>query len=226
MNSISDAMNMSLRKKQEVGRPSLAFWRGSLMGGCLRAHWYNSTGEEGKPFDDATLRLFERGHVVSDTVNKLLASSPAFKSFESEVPVAIERYDFAGNIDAVVTWADTGHVEILEYKSVRQRALAYLKEVKPEHAIQAALYSNGLTLQRVAQHRIPARVVYFSADDLETREFPLEDHWYERAWRVLELAHKFRVADRIPPRIPGATEGRKYPCGYCNYQAKCLGGQS
>lgn len=223
MNSVAEAMNLSLRKKQEVGRPSKAFWRGSLMGGCLRAHWYDSTGVEGKPFDDGTLRLFERGHVVSDTVNKLLASSPAFTSFESEVPVAIERHEFAGNIDAVVQWADTGHVEILEYKSVRQRALAYLKEVKPEHAIQAALYSNALTIQRVAQHRIPARVVYFSADDLETREFRLEDYWYERAWRVLELAHRFRKANRIPPRIPGATEGRKYPCGYCKFQTVCLG---
>ena len=220
---IEDAMNLSLRAKQEVGRPSKAFWRGSLLGGCLRAHWYDSTGEKGQPFDDATLRLFERGHVVSDTVNKLLASSPAFTSFEEEVPVAIERSDFAGNIDAVVKWAETGHTEILEYKSVRQRALSYLKEVKPEHAIQAALYSNALTIQRVAQDRIPARVVYFSADDLETREFLLEDHWYDRAWRVLELAHRFRTANRIPPRIPMALEGRKYPCGYCKFKTKCLG---
>jgi hypothetical protein len=221
MNLVVDAMNLSLRAKQEVGRPSKAFWRGSLLGGCLRAHWYDSTGVEGDPFDDGTLRLFERGHVVSDTVNKLLAASPAFTSFESEVPVAIERYDFAGNIDAVVQWAN-GIVEILEYKSVRQRALSYLKQVKPEHAIQAAMYSNALTIQRVAQDRIPARVVYFSADDLETREFPLEDYWYERAWRVLRVAHKFSTANRIPPRIPGA-EDRKYPCGYCRFKTTCLG---
>ena len=222
MNRIEDAMNSALRAKQEVGRPSKAFWRGSLMGGCLRAHWYDSTGVQGQTFDDGTLRLFERGHIVSDTVNKLLSESGMFNSFEMEVPISYPLYDFAGNIDAVVNWKNGGYTEILEYKSVRQRALGYLKDVKPEHAIQAALYSIVYTIQAVSPIRVPARVVYFAADDLETREFPIGEEWYERAWRVLNVAKRFKEDDRIPPRLPGASE-RKYPCGYCKFKAVCLG---
>ena len=224
MRTAGEQFDAVLKEKQKVGRPSKAFWRGSLMGGCLRAHWYDSTGVKGEPFDDKTLRIFERGHAVSEWISSVFAQAPGIKEYRTEVPVTIPEYNFAGNIDAVVTW-DDGSEEVWEFKSTKATAFKWLKDsAKPEHATQAALYALAMQLDdRIVR---PARVIYVNADDFSMREYIVSNEERDRAWRTLKVAHLFKSQDRMPPQLPipdGKTANTRYPCSYCRFKTECRG---
>ena len=224
MHTASEQFDLVLADKAKVGRPSQAFWRGSLMGGCLRAHWYDSTGVKGEPFDDKTLRVFERGHAVSEWISSVFKQAPDIVDYRTEVPVAMPDYDFAGNIDAVITWKD-GRSEVWEFKSMKATAFKWLKEfAKPEHATQAALYA--IALQRETGIVYPARIIYINADDFSFREYIVSDDERDRAWRTLCIAHKFKQQNRMPPQLPipdGKTVNNRYPCSYCRFKVECRG---
>ena len=224
MRTAGEQFDAVLAEKSKVGRPSKAFWRGSLMGGCLRAHWYDSTGVKGEPFDQKTLRIFERGHAVSEWISSVFADAPDILGYETEVPVSMPDYDFAGNIDAVVTWKD-GKQEVWEFKSTKATAFKWLKDyAKPEHATQAALYA--IALQGEDGIVRPARVIYVNADDFSFREYIVSEEERDRAWRTLKVAHKFKEQDRMPPQLPisdGKTASTRYPCSYCRFKTVCRG---
>jgi hypothetical protein len=223
--SASAQFDAVLKEKQKIGRPSKAFWRGSLMGGCLRAHWYDSTGvAPSEPFEDKTLRIFERGHAVSEWISGVFANAPDIVEYKIEVPVAIPDYEFAGNIDAVVKWRD-GQEEVWEFKSTKATAFKWIKdEPKPEHATQAALYA--IAMQKADGIIRPARVIYINADDFSMREFIVSDDVRARAWRTLKVARAFKDKNRMPPQLPipdGKTANSMYPCSYCRYKTECRG---
>ena len=224
MRTAGEQFDAVLKEKAKVGRPSKAFWRGSLMGGCLRAHWYDSTGVKGEPFDDKTLRIFERGHAVSEWISSVFALAPDLADYVTEVPVAIPEYNFAGNIDAVVRWKD-GTSEVWEFKSMKATAFKWLKEyAKPEHATQVALYA--IALQMEDNEVRPARVIYINADDFSFREYIISDEERERAWRTLKVARHYKDQDRMPPQLPipdGKTAATRYPCSYCKFKKECRG---
>jgi CRISPR/Cas system-associated exonuclease Cas4 (RecB family) len=224
MRTAGEQFDAVLAEKSKVGRPSKAFWRGSLMGGCLRAHWYDSTGVKGEPFDVKTLRIFERGHAVSEWISSVFADAPDILGYETEVPVSIPDYDFAGNVDALVTWKD-GKQEVWEFKSTKATAFKWLKDhAKPEHATQAALYA--IALQDEDGIVRPARVIYVNADDFSFREYIVSEEERDRAWRTLQVAQKFKEQDRMPPQLPipdGKTVSTRYPCSYCRFKTVCRG---
>ncbi|CAB4177526.1 cas4, CRISPR-associated protein Cas4 [uncultured Caudovirales phage] len=223
--SASAQFDAVIKEKQKVGRPSKAFWRGSLMGGCLRAHWYDSTGvPPSEPFDDKILRVFERGHAVSEWISTVFANAPGLVEYKTEVPVEIKDYEFAGNIDAVVKWSD-GTEEVWEFKSTKATAFKWLKdEPKPEHATQAALYA--IAMQKADGIVRPARVIYINADDFSMREYIVSDDMRARAWRTLKVARAFKDQNRMPPQLPipdDKTPNNRYPCSYCRYRTECRG---
>jgi CRISPR/Cas system-associated exonuclease Cas4 (RecB family) len=224
MRTAGEQFDAVLAEKSKVGRPSKAFWRGSLMGGCLRAHWYDSTGVKGEPFDQKTLRIFERGHAVSEWISSVFADAPDILGYETEVPVSIPDYDFAGNVDALVTWKD-GKQEVWEFKSTKATAFKWLKDhAKPEHATQAALYA--IALQDEDGIVRPARVIYVNADDFSFREYIVSEEERSRAWRTLQVARQFKDQDRMPPQLPipdGKTVSTRYPCSYCRFKTVCRG---
>ncbi|NCX05049.1 MAG: hypothetical protein EBW68_04635 [Actinobacteria bacterium] len=224
MHTAGEQFDAVLAEKSKVGRPSKAFWRGSLMGGCLRAHWYDSTGVKGEPFDQKTLRIFERGHAVSEWISSVFADAPDILGYETEVPVSMPDYNFAGNIDAVVTWKD-GKQEVWEFKSMKATAFKWLKEsAKPEHATQAALYA--IALQDEDGIVRPARVIYVNADDFSFREYIVSEEERDRAWRTLQVANQFKEQDRMPFQLPipdGKTVSTRYPCSYCKFKKVCRG---
>jgi CRISPR/Cas system-associated exonuclease Cas4 (RecB family) len=224
MRTAGEQFDAVLAEKSKVGRPSKAFWRGSLMGGCLRAHWYDSTGVKGEPFDQKTLRIFERGHAVSEWISSVFADAPDILGYETEVPVSIPDYDFAGNVDALVTWKD-GKQEVWEFKSTKATAFKWLKDsAKPEHATQAALYA--IALQDEDGIVRPARVIYVNADDFSFKEYIVSEEERSRAWRTLQVARQFKDQDRMPPQLPipdGKTVSTRYPCSYCRFKTVCRG---
>jgi len=224
MRTAGEQFDAVLAEKSKVGRPSKAFWRGSLMGGCLRAHWYDSTGVKGEPFDQKTLRIFERGHAVSEWISSVFASSPDIIAYETEVPVSIPEYNFAGNVDALVTWKD-GTQEVWEFKSTKATAFKWLKDsAKPEHATQAALYA--IALRHMDGIVRPARVIYVNADDFSFREYIVSDEERDRAWRTLQVAQHYERQNRMPPQLPipdGKTVSTRYPCSYCRFKTVCRG---
>jgi CRISPR/Cas system-associated exonuclease Cas4 (RecB family) len=179
---------------------------------------------KGEPFDQKTLRIFERGHAVSEWISSVFADAPDILGYETEVPVAMPYYDFAGNIDAVVTWKD-GKQEVWEFKSTKATAFKWLKDsAKPEHATQAALYA--IALEDGDGITRPARVIYVNADDFSFREYIVSEEERDRAWRTLKVARQFRDQDRMPPQLPipdGKTVSTRYPCSYCRFKTVCRG---
>ena len=166
--NVSQVLDVALKAKAEVGRPSARRWRGSLLGACVRQQWYNAEKvEPSNPFPDSLYRVFERGHVVAEVLNRAGREAERLgllESFREEVPLVWDEYNFSGNADAVVLRKD-GINEVWEYKSINSRGMQYLKGVKPEHAIQASIYAHILELQTGDPHE--ARVVYVAADNFQ-----------------------------------------------------------
>lgn len=209
-------------------RPSSAKWRGSLLGSCLRQQWYYANGVEiSDPRDEGVFRVFERGKIINDVFNRVLKDSEHLLSYEEEVPVEIPELNFAGNVDAVVTWKD-GEKQILEYKSVKDSAWKFIP--KPEHQIQASIYAEAITRLRGDKHS--ARLVYIRAGDLATEEFIVDESWRDKALRILEVLNSDRFRDVPPWRLPAEkytskkTGGWLFPCGYCEFLTKCRGGEN
>jgi hypothetical protein len=209
-------------------RPSAAKWRGSLLGSCLRQQWYYGNNvEPTDPRDEGVFRIFERGKIIGDVFNKVLKNSEHLLSYEEEVPVEIPELNFAGNIDAVVTWKD-GEKQVIEYKSVRDSAWKFIP--KPEHQIQASIYAEAISRLRGEPHS--ARLVYIRAGDLATEEFIVDESWRDKALRILEVLNSDRFRDVPPWRLSEDKYRSKktgnwlFPCGYCEFFTKCRGGEN
>lgn len=204
-------------------RPSKQKWRGSLLGGCVRAHWYDANGvPESEPFDDKLYGIFKVGNVLGEEIVTILSSSAKFTEVLPEVPVEIPEWNFAGNIDAVVTWED-GTKSILEFKTESSNARKFRKEEpKREHMIQASSYAAAL--RHLGTPVDDVRVVYIEKDTFSIDEYVIPEEWEERALRTLRVLNYY--GDRKPPRIPDAWAkspkgGWKYPCSYCRWQTEC-----
>jgi hypothetical protein len=223
--TVAEILDLALMEKAKVGRPSVNRWRGSLLGGCIRQQWYSTEGvTPTNPFPDSLYRVFERGHVVADVLNRagLLAETQGLLvSFREEVPILWNEKNFSGNADAVVEWPN-GIKEVWEYKSINSRGMQYLKGVKPEHAIQASIYAHVLEMQSGDPHE--ARVVYVAADNFQIVEYKLDREWRNRAVRILNVLNYY--GKRKPPRLPsrrGKDMKAEWPCKGCQWLKECRG---
>lgn len=218
MTRVRSAIDAALADRD--GRPTDRRFRGSLLGGCLRAQVYAANGRiESNPPDERSLRVFERGHVTARQLVELLERSPKVSYIEVETHAYLDEYDFAVNVDAVVGWWD-GRKEVLEFKSTHGNGMRFVENApKPEHAIQTA--AGRLAIERKYQNTADyaARLVYVSADDWRIYEHEIGREWDERALRVLRALRYFDSRDRMPPRLP--TPKDKYPCSWCAYRDVC-----
>lgn len=221
---VADQINQVLRKRNEIGRPSKQKWRGSLLGGCIRAHWYSANGvPPSEPFTDDTLRVFAMGNAVGNFLVDALTEAYGDR-IQFEVPVESEKENFSGNIDALLQLEDG--LAVLEFKSIKHGGFVRLNGAKPEHATQVASYAriiqeeyNSVGLDAMF---VEAWVIYVDKDNYDIVEFQVDvERWGKRAERVLKALNAY--GDRIPPRFPDADK-RKWPCGWCNWRTKCLGG--
>jgi hypothetical protein len=135
MNTVAQAFDLGLQNTR-TERPASTPFRGSTLGGCLRAQYYAYNNvEPSNPFEPRLYRIFEQGHVIADVLYKKLEASGLFDSIQFEVPVVWEEMGFSGNIDILVTWKGDDNEEVIELKSMNSRGFSYLKGPKPEHAI-------------------------------------------------------------------------------------------
>lgn len=213
-----------LAARNVIGRPSKRKWRGSLLGGCIRAHWYSANGvPPSEPFTADTLRIFAMGNAVGNFLQDILQEKYGDR-IEFEVPVESDKNDFAGNIDGLLRLEDDCYA-VLEFKSIKSGGFKRLKEAKPEHATQVASYARFLGEaydDAGIDVSLEAWVIYVCKDSFELIEFPVDiPSWGDRAQRVLNVLNYY--GDRTPPRFPDAAR-RKWPCGWCNWKAVCLGG--
>lgn len=204
-------------------RPSKEKWRGSLLGGCIRAHWYDSNGvPETEPFEEKLFGIFKVGNLFGEEIVKVLADSGRFAEVLPEVPIQIPEWNFAGNIDALVTWED-GAKSVLEFKTESSNARKFRNgQPKREHMVQASSY--GAALKHLGTPVDDVRVVYIEKDSFSLDEYLIPEEWQDRAIRTLRVLNYY--GDRKPPRIPDAWAkspkgGWKYPCSYCRWQTEC-----
>lgn len=214
----------ALAARAKIGRPSKRKWRGSLLGGCIRAHWYSANGvSPTEPFTPETLRVFAMGNAVGDFLQTVLKERYG-DAIDFEVPVDDPENNFSGNIDALLRVSED-HLAVLEFKSIKHGGFTKLKKAKPEHATQVASYAWRVG-QEHADHdvevTVEAWVIYVDKDNYDLVEFPVDiDEWGGKANRILNVLNYY--GDRIPPRFPDAGR-RKWPCGWCNWRTECLGG--
>lgn len=221
---VVDQVSQVLRQRSEIGRPSARKWRGSLLGGCIRAHWYSANGvPPSEPFTDDTLRVFAMGNAVGNFLVDALTEAYGDR-IQFEVPVVSDEEDFSGNVDALLQLEDG--LAVLEFKSIKHGGFVRLNGPKPEHATQVASYARLFQRDYEAAGLdaffVEAWVIYVDKDNYDMLEFQVDvERWGRRAERVLKVLNSY--GDRIPPRFPDADK-RKWPCGWCNWRTKCLGG--
>lgn len=211
-----------LAEKQATGRPSAEPFRGSLLGSCIRRQVAEAMGVEvTNPPDAASLRRFERGHVVADTLDRALDAHPDVVLHARELKVRVPEQNVAGHVDEYVVYA-SGTAELWEVKSVQKAALKFLVGAKADHAIQALFYA--MVLQERYRLRVDViRVVYAAADSFEMVEYELAPD-YLPVLRVLAALNYFWRRKRLPPRLrfkAGVDPRKTYPCSWCPYLDWC-----
>lgn len=217
---VAKQVDRVLRHRNEIGRPSTRKWRGSLLGGCMRAHWYSANKvPPSEPFTDEALRVFAMGNAVGDFLVGALTEAYG-DSIRFEVPVISDANDFSGNIDGLLTLEDK--LVFLEFKSMRHGGFVRLHEAKPEHSTQVASYAKFYEAVDDVEDTLPreAWVIYVDKDDYSIAEFQVDlNDWQDKAQRVLNVLNYY--GDRKPPAFPDAAR-RKWPCGWCNWRTRCL----
>jgi predicted RecB family nuclease len=221
MGSVKNVIEAQLVKREP--RPSKQKWRGSLLGGCVRAHWYDANSvPETEPFEDKLFGIFKVGNVLGEVIVDILKESGELVKIDPEVPVEVPEWNFAGNIDAVVEWKD-GKRSVLEFKTESSFARKFRKgEPKREHMIQSSSYA--AVLDHLGTPVDDVRVVYIEKDTFSIDEYIIPPEWKDRALRTIGVLNYY--GDRIPPRIPDAwaksPKGElKYPCSYCRWKTAC-----
>jgi hypothetical protein len=214
---VADQVDHVLQERNKVGRPSARKWRGSLLGGCVRAHWYSANGvPPSEPFTPETLRVFAMGNAVGDFLVDALTEAYG-DAIRFEVPVISEENNFSGNIDALLRLEQK--LVFLEFKSMKHGGFIRLKGAKPEHSTQVGSYAKFYKDDLPDLPR-EAWVIYVDKDDYNIQEFQVDpDEWGATAQRVLNVLNYY--GDRMPPAFPDAAR-RKWPCGWCNWKTQCL----
>jgi hypothetical protein len=217
--TVRDLIDSALAEERLIGRPALRRWRGSMLGGCLRAQYYAAEKiPESNPPDARALRVFARGRAVADVLNHYIGQDERVEHYESEVWAELPAWNFAANVDGLIWWRDGSAPTALEFKSTHAKGMTWVaKEPKPEHAVQAA--AGRLALERALDRRVACRLVYISSDDWRMTEHEIGEEWDGRALRVLAALHYFDRDGRRPPRLIRRRE--QFPCSWCSWLDLC-----
>ena len=217
---VESGIDKVLKSRNEVGRPAKKKWRGSLLGGCIRAHWYSTNKVPmSEPFTPETLRIFAMGNAVGTSLEDILTEAYGDK-IKFEIPVISEENDFSGNIDGLIDQGDK--LVFLEFKTIKHNGFIRLKEPKREHAVQVGSYARFYSPEDKRPRE--AWVIYIDKEDYSILEFQIDpSSWGDVAQRILNVLNFY--GDRKPPRLPDSAT-RKWPCGWCNWRTECNGGKN
>lgn len=193
---------------------------------CLLRIWNEMMGKPKKEkIDPRTMLIFELGHAIHDmfqTYGRSGAWGPIY-SHETEISgtfqelsqeLMLEGHADAENVLTIDDIPGDPNVYLVglvhEYKSINTNGFEKLTRPKPEHKMQAMVYSAALNRPVVVY-------MYFNKNDSNIIDFPVAfepDLWVsiESKARILKQHHDAKVA---PPAAPG------FHCQQCPYMYDC-----
>lgn len=220
MNRYADALSEHLRRLEAANQhENKGYWYPSQIGQCDRKNILQHIGAEAIPYDDRTLRLFWLGNQI----HKALQETFPFEVVGHELGFKDETLKVSGRLDTLARV--DGVLEAVEFKSVNSKKFNYrLPDEKNELQLHCYL-SFPLTSigdQQLIEPMYPqrGRLVYWSKDDAEVREFIIEpDIGKEQEVRaeferMEAIYQRYLTTGELPPEIPEGDWRRNY----CNYK--------
>ena len=192
---------------------------------CLLKIYNEMTGVEAQQKIDAKLQLiFDLGHAVHDMLQSYGKQGAWGPVYDDEVRLSKELQDLSeelmleGHADAenimTIDHPDSPVIYevglVHEYKTINTNGFEKLTRPKPEHKMQAMIYSAALNRPVVVY-------LYFNKNDSSLADFPVAfelDLWVNIEGKIRLLKHHFDT--KTPP--PAATG---YHCQQCAYMHSC-----
>ncbi|HSH44426.1 MAG TPA: PD-(D/E)XK nuclease family protein, partial [Longimicrobiales bacterium] len=146
--NLVDAVASGIRRGDDWGKDSLHVTdlRHALPGeGCPRQLWLRLRGAEARPHTLGEQLRFDRGHYfheyMVDVLNKGLPKGWTVKLVEQSL-TGLLPHGIRGTLDVLLE--HPGGVRVLDFKTVRGRAFAYLDDAKLAHQLQVRTYSMAI----------------------------------------------------------------------------------
>ena len=175
-------------------------------GACLRALWYDRTGEQPESNIPSDLRmLFDIGHALHDMVQSKLEKE--FDDFVSEVSVKHEALHLVGHCDGVFREKDW----VLEIKTVGESVYKNLIRPKKEHVYQVHCYMFALDIPRT-------QLLYLNRANGNMKQFivDFDNEVFTEIANLIKSVEVFVEKNETPPPQPN-----KWVCRSCKFQHVC-----
>jgi len=192
---------------------------------CLLKIYNEMVGVEGQSqFEPRTLLIFDIGHAIHDMLQTYGLQGAWGDTYEPEVTISkdyqelAEELNIEGHADAenllVIDEPDLPYIFevglVHEYKTINSNGFEKLTRPKPEHKVQAMVYSAALNRPVVVY-------LYLNKNDSSLADFPVP--FEPELWVGIEAKTrllKTYFEDKIPPAgSPG------YHCQQCGYVHSC-----
>ena len=139
-----------LRKQNEDNDRKINVNAPSSIGGCLRARYYNRTGESGEKVSARSERIFNNGTYTHMRIQSDLKEANVL--LMDEVPVFDLEHNIQGHTDGIINISD-GELGVIEIKSINSRGFGELKREKEEHRYQGLSYLYCIEKHRKYLHK-------------------------------------------------------------------------
>lgn len=218
MSKFADIFSRIIRQNQKPNIPS-NYWYPSLLGFCDRRAVLRRAGVQSTPPEDRLLRLFWLGNAIHLSLQETVSKDESVKILGHELSYRDEEYKISGRLDTLALV--DGIIEAVEWKSIRSDAFWKKSLPYSHHVLQVSpslvfpvtcpicLDKLVCELCEGSKKILPqrARIVYWSKDDAEIKEFvitPTDSSAAEikQLLRNLEKAYLEYVASAtLPPPL-------------------------
>ena len=177
--------------------------------------------------DSRVLKIFALGHAIHELLQKDFAEAGLLKptgdpdnpwAIEVPIEMQIRGKKVVGHADGIIAEHVYGEEAVLEAKSINSMTLSKMPEPKPEHKIQASVYSKALELGLIIY-------TYYGKNDSIVKEMPYRPtpgDWRvveSKADQIINMVDAYEERGEVPE--PAYTAMSQPPCKTCHLKRIC-----
>jgi len=238
--NIEQIYNQHLRDKNAIvkaNREEGNHFHASSSGSCFRQQLYYINGYEPEEFDDPTIRRFEMGHSIHNSIQDALAKAEDNGRIKEilyiEENIELPEFNLVGRLDIATIDTDTNTLSVYDIKTAAAYTwtlnFGHLKNrasnPNPHYKLQLGIYTHAM-MKRFKPDKVNMFLVWYRKNDSFWREQPIPIEWIEKSieyWtEMLEIYEELGTdVDALEPEVTPGVPMEEWQCKTCNFKNIC-----